>query len=106
MTATKKCEVAENGYPASVDHNAAMIEELRADPDYANAYLANAVWEEINEPRWFRRFSCCPASGHRGARGGFRSCREIWPCPSEYLPRIIPERESDHHNTCTTYISQ
>lgn len=25
-----------------------MIEELRADPDYANAYLANAL-EEINE---------------------------------------------------------
>lgn len=33
----------------TVDHNVAMIEELRADPDYANAYLANAL-EEINEP--------------------------------------------------------
>ncbi|EMQ3469626.1 DNA-binding protein, partial [Escherichia coli O45:H12] len=38
-----------NHYPAAVEHNAAMIEELRADPDYANAYLANAL-EEINEP--------------------------------------------------------
>lgn len=36
-------------YPAAVDHNAAMIEELRADPEYADAYLANAL-EEINEP--------------------------------------------------------
>ncbi|EDQ1914854.1 DNA-binding protein [Salmonella enterica] len=39
----------QKNYPAAVDHNAAMIEELRADPDYANAYLANAL-EEINEP--------------------------------------------------------
>ncbi|ELV2190967.1 DNA-binding protein [Salmonella enterica] len=44
MTATKKAN-----YPATVDHNVAMIEELRADPEYANAYLANAL-EEINEP--------------------------------------------------------
>ncbi|MCK2382946.1 DNA-binding protein, partial [Escherichia coli] len=40
MTATKNVKAQKNGYPASVDHNAAMIEELRADPDYANAYLA------------------------------------------------------------------
>lgn len=51
MTATKnvKSQISKNNYPAAVDHNAAMIEELRADPDYANAYLANAL-EEINEP--------------------------------------------------------
>ncbi len=50
MTATKnvKSLISKNDYPAAVDHNAAMIEELRADPDYANAYLANAL-EEINE---------------------------------------------------------
>jgi len=53
---------------------------------------------------WFRRFSCCATSGNRGARGDFRSRQEIGACPSEYLPRIIPEREPDHHNTCTTYI--
>lgn len=44
MTATKKSD-----YPAAVDHNTAMIEELRANPDYADAYLANAL-DEINEP--------------------------------------------------------
>ncbi|EKR7713537.1 DNA-binding protein, partial [Salmonella enterica] len=44
MTATKKAD-----YPAAVDHNTAMIEELRADPEYADAYLATAL-EEINEP--------------------------------------------------------
>ncbi|EGM2364044.1 DNA-binding protein [Salmonella enterica] len=49
MTATKNVKSQKNDYPASIDHNAAMIEELRADPDYANAYLANAL-EEINEP--------------------------------------------------------
>ncbi|EFJ2732986.1 DNA-binding protein [Escherichia coli] len=49
MTATKNVKLQKNDYPASVDHSAAMIEELRADPDYANAYLANAL-EEINEP--------------------------------------------------------
>ncbi len=27
---------------------------------------------------------------------------KIWPCPSEYLPCIIPEREPNHHNTGTT----
>jgi len=50
MTATKnvKSLISKNDYPAAVDHNATMIEELRADPDYANAYLANAL-EEINE---------------------------------------------------------
>lgn len=50
MTATKnvKSLISKNDYPAAVDHNAAMIKELRADPDYANAYLANAL-EEINE---------------------------------------------------------
>lgn len=50
MTATKnvKSLISKNDYPAAVDHNAAMIEELSADPDYANAYLANAL-EEINE---------------------------------------------------------
>lgn len=41
--------MSKTDYPAAVDHNAAMIEELRADPDYANACLANAL-EEINEP--------------------------------------------------------
>ncbi|EEZ6229980.1 DNA-binding protein, partial [Escherichia coli] len=41
--------MSKTDYPASVDHNAAMIEELRADPDYANSYLSNAL-EEINEP--------------------------------------------------------
>ncbi|EAN4225189.1 DNA-binding protein [Salmonella enterica] len=51
MTASKnvKSQISKNDYPAAIDHNAAMIEELRADPDYANAYLANAL-EEINEP--------------------------------------------------------
>lgn len=51
MTATKnvKLQISKNDYPAAVDHNAAMIEELRADPDYANAYPGNAL-EEINEP--------------------------------------------------------
>lgn len=49
MTATNNVKSQKSDYPASVDHNAAMIEELRADPDYANAYLANAL-EEINEP--------------------------------------------------------
>lgn len=44
MTATKKAD-----YPVAVDHNTAMIEELRADPEYADAYLATAL-EEINEP--------------------------------------------------------
>ena len=29
--------MSKTDYPASVDHNAVMIEELRADPDYANA---------------------------------------------------------------------
>ncbi|HGC4109507.1 TPA: DNA-binding protein, partial [Escherichia coli] len=28
MTATKNVKAQKNGYPASVDHNAAMIEEL------------------------------------------------------------------------------
>ncbi len=102
MTATNNVKSQKSDYPASVDHNAAMIEELRADPDYANAYLANAL-EEINEPGGLGG-ACCATSGNRGARGDFRSCQEIWPCPSEYLPRIIPEREPDHHNTCTTYI--
>ncbi|ELE9247881.1 DNA-binding protein [Enterobacter kobei] len=51
MTAPKNVKplISKKDYPAAVDHNAAMIEELRADPDYANAYLANAL-EEINEP--------------------------------------------------------
>ncbi|OUF58284.1 hypothetical protein AZZ88_004392 [Escherichia coli] len=35
--------MSKTDYPASVDHNAAMIEELRADPDYANSYLSNAL---------------------------------------------------------------
>jgi len=33
----------------SVDHDKAMIEELRADPEYAEAYLQTAL-EEIYEP--------------------------------------------------------
>ena len=49
MTATKNVKSQKNDYPASVDHNAAMIEELRADPDYGNAYLPNAL-EELDEP--------------------------------------------------------
>lgn len=51
MTTFKKPEkyLGDSDYPAAVDHNTAMIEELRADPEYANAYLANAL-EEINEP--------------------------------------------------------
>lgn len=102
MTATKNVKSQKNDYPASIDHNAAMIEELRADPDYANAYLANAL-EEINEPGGLGGFLVALRQVIE-ARGGFPKLPEIWPCPSEYLPRIIPEREPDHHNTCTTYI--
>ncbi len=69
MTATNNVKSQKSDYPASVDHNAAMIEELRADPDYANAYLANAL-EEINEPGGLGG-ACCATSGNRGARGGF-----------------------------------
>lgn len=51
MTTFKKQEkyLGDSDYPSTVDHNTAMIEELRADPEYANTYLANAL-EEINEP--------------------------------------------------------
>lgn len=52
-------------YSTTVDHNVAMIEELRADPDYANAYLANAL-EEINEPGGLGGFFCCVTPGNRG----------------------------------------
>ncbi len=52
MTTFKKPEkyLDDSDYPAAVDHNTAMIEELRADPEYANAYLANAL-EEIKNVR-------------------------------------------------------
>lgn len=50
-------------YSTTVDHNVAMIEELRADPDYANAYLANAL-EEINEPGGLGGFFCCVTPGN------------------------------------------
>ncbi|BED48861.1 addiction module antitoxin (plasmid) [Escherichia coli] len=103
MTATKNVKSQKNDYPASVDHNAAMIEELRADPDYANAYLANAL-EEINEPGGLGGFLVALRQVIEARGGTFRSRQEIGACPSEYLPRIIPEREPDHHNTCTTYI--
>lgn len=36
-------------HPAAVDHDAAMIEELRADPEYAEVYLQTAL-EDIYEP--------------------------------------------------------
>lgn len=51
MTRIKKseCSTDKADYPAAIDHNAAMIEELRADPEYADAYLSNAL-EDINEP--------------------------------------------------------
>ncbi|EJF5652548.1 DNA-binding protein [Salmonella enterica] len=51
MTATKKTEhqISKKDYAAAVDHDSAMIEELRDDPEYANAYLACAL-EDINEP--------------------------------------------------------
>lgn len=91
MTATKNVKSQKNDYSASVDHNAAMIEELRADPDYANAYLANAL-EEINEPGGLGGFLVALRQVIEARRGDFRSCQEIWPCPSEYLPRIIPQR--------------
>lgn len=91
MTATKNVKSQKNDYPASVDHNAAMIEELRADPDYANAYLANAL-EEINEPGGLGGFLVALRQVIEARGGDFRSCQEIWPCPSEYLPRIIPQR--------------
>lgn len=42
----KKTEAA---IPASVDHDAAMIAELRNDPGYAEIYL-QAAFEEIYEP--------------------------------------------------------
>lgn len=35
--------------PAAVDRDKLMVEELRADPDYADLYLKTAL-EEINEP--------------------------------------------------------
>lgn len=51
MTRIKKseCSTDKTVYPAAIDHNASMIEELRADPEYADAYLSNAL-EDINEP--------------------------------------------------------
>ena len=77
-----------NHYPAAVEHNAAMIEELRADPDYANAYLANAL-EEINEPGGLGGFLVALRQVIE-ARGDFRSCQEIWPCPSRVFTAHYP----------------
>lgn len=102
MTTTKnvKSQISKNDYPAAVDHNAAMIEELRADPDYANAYLANAL-EEINEPGGLGGFLVALRQVIEARGGGPKPLKNL-ACPSEYLPRIIPEREPDHHNTGTT----
>ncbi|MRT56594.1 DNA-binding protein [Enterobacteriaceae bacterium RIT693] len=46
---TLKQAVREAARSDVVDHNEAMIEELRADPVYAELYLKTAL-EEINEP--------------------------------------------------------
>lgn len=72
MTATKNVKSQKNDYPASIDHNAAMIEELRADPDYANAYLANAL-EEINEPSGLGDFLVALRQVIEARGGDFRS---------------------------------
>lgn len=69
-------------YSTTVDHNVAMIEELRADPDYANAYLANAL-EEINEPGGLGGFFVALHQVIEALGGDFRSYQVIWPCPSE-----------------------
>ena len=44
-------QASKKSNPASVDHNAAMIEELRAYPDYANAYLALVALRQVIEAR-------------------------------------------------------
>ena len=95
--------MSKTDYPAAVDHNAAMIEELRADPDYANDYLANAL-EEINELGGLGGFLVALRQVIE-ARGGIsEAAKKSGLGPSEYLPRIIPQREPDHHNACITYI--
>lgn len=76
-------------YSTTVDHNVAMIEELRADPDYANAYLANAL-EEINEPGGLGGFFCCVTPGNLAL-------------PIRVIDRIIPENDMYYY---TILISQ
>ena len=49
MTRHKTAETAKSSASASVDHDAAMIEELRANPEYAEIYLQTAL-EDIYEP--------------------------------------------------------
>lgn len=53
MTSKIKIKVAREAgdvnIPASIDHDTAMIDELRADPAYAEIYLQTAL-EDIYEP--------------------------------------------------------
>lgn len=49
MTESKKMTNEASTFPPLVDHDEAMIEELRASPAYAEVYLQTAL-EEIYEP--------------------------------------------------------
>ncbi|EIT8509411.1 putative addiction module antidote protein [Salmonella enterica] len=49
MTSKTNQRDVDKNIPPSVDHDAAMIEELRADPIYAEIYLQTAL-EDIYEP--------------------------------------------------------
>ncbi|EAM9428791.1 DNA-binding protein [Salmonella enterica] len=49
MTSKKNQRDIDKNIPPAIDHDAAMIEELRADPAYAEIYLQTAL-EDIYEP--------------------------------------------------------
>lgn len=49
MTKLNTKAAATSALPAAVDHDLAMIDELRANPEYAEIYLQTAL-EEIYEP--------------------------------------------------------
>ncbi len=96
MTATKNVKSQKNDYPASVDHNAAMVEELRTDPDYANAYLANAL-EEINEPGGLGGFLVALRQVIE-ARGGISEAARKSGLARAHYPRTGTRQSQHLHN--------
>lgn len=94
--------MTENKQPASRPHDDAVVELLRADPDFANEYLAAAL-EEADEPGG--QAALLAALRHVAEAQGMAAVAERAGIPRESLYRALSPRGNPTIKTLLAVLS-
>jgi len=88
--------------PASRPHDAAVVELLRADPDFANEYLAAAL-DEADQPGW--QAALLAALRHVAEAQGMAAIAEKAGIPRESLYRSLSPKGNPTIKTLLAVLS-